>query len=191
MSEILSNTLNIITIFISLTAIIIIVFDRIKNSINIRKQVKTYYEAIEKLIFHYYERGYFEELNENEEFKKNFYEHHSKWILYENYVKNYFNDFAKYLGLVQTQFAYINDSSVFLSENGSIKMELNHYKEGYQIDNQLIEYINSFLDSCVKYWNRHHKSIVKKGIKRKIDFKILKGFKKPYIPEPEPVAYTL
>lgn len=84
MCEIFSNVLNIITIFISLTAIIIIVFDRIKNSINLRKQVKTYYEAVEKLIFHYYERGYFEELNENEEFKKSFYEHHSKWILYEN-----------------------------------------------------------------------------------------------------------
>lgn len=191
MSEILGNILSIITIMISLTAIIIILFDRMKNSYNLRKQVKTYYEAIEKLIFHYYERGYFEELNENEEFKRTFYEHHSKWTLYENYVKNYFNDYAKYLGLVQTQFAYINDSSVLLSENGSIKMELNHYKEGYQIDNQLIEYINSFLNSCVKYWNKHHKSIVKKGIKKKIDFRILKGFKKPYIPDPKPVAYTL
>ncbi len=31
----------------------------------------------------------------------------------------------------------------------------------------------------------------KKKIKKKIDFKILKGFKKPYKPDPEPAAYTL
>ena len=117
MSEIISYVLNFITIFISLTAIIIIVFDRIKNSVNLRKRVKTYYEAVENLIFNYYERGYIEELNENEEFKQIFYEHHSKWVLYENYVKNYFNDCAKYLGLVKTPFAYANNSSVFLSEN--------------------------------------------------------------------------
>jgi len=183
--------LNIITIFISLTAIIIIVFDRITNSVNLRKQVKTYYEAVENLIFHYYEREYLEELNENEEAKKLFYEHHSKWVLYENYVKTYFNDYAKCLGLVKTPFAYGNDSTVFLSENGSIKMELNHYKEGFKIDNQLIEYINNFLNSCVKYWNKHHKNIVKKGIKKKIDFKILMGFKKPYTPDPKPSAYLL
>lgn len=190
MTEILSVVLNVVTIFISLTAIIIIMFDRIIDSINLRKQVKTFYEAIEKLIFHYYERGYYKELQENEK-ERVFYEHHSKWILYENYVKNYFNDYAKYLGLVLTQFAYVNESSVFLSENGSIKMELNHYKEGYQITNQLIEYIDTFLNYCIKFWNKHHKSIIKKKIKKKIDFKILKGFKKPYQPDPEPDVYAL
>ena len=103
----------------------------------------------------------------------------------------YFNDYTKCLGLVKTPFAYGNDSTVFLSENGSIKMELNYYKEGFKIDNQLIEYINNFLNSCVKYWNKHHKNIVKKGIKKKIDFKILMGFKKPYTPDPKPGAYLL
>ena len=47
------------------------------------------------------------------------------------------------------------------------------------------------LSDCVKFWNKHHKSIVKTKIKKKIDFKTLKGFKKPYKPDPGPVAYTL
>ena len=92
--------------------------------------------------------------------------------------------------LLSHKFKYIF-VPLILHRNQTLNLPLNHYKEGYQIDNQLIEYINNFLNSCVKYWNVHHKSIVKKGIKKKIDFKILKGFKKPYIPDPKPVAYTL
>lgn len=178
MSEILSIILNTITSVVSISAIIIILFDRIKNSINLRNQVNTFYEAIENLIFHYYERIYFENIIENSESKKHFYKHHSMWVLYENYVKNYFDDYAKYLGLVKTSFAYINESSVSLNENGSIKMEFNHYKEVNQIDNKLLEHINNFLSSCVKYWNKHHKNIIKKEISKKIDFKTLKGMKK-------------
>lgn len=166
MTEILSVVLNVVTIFISLTAIIIIMFDRIIDSINLRKQVKTFYEAIEKLIFHYYERGYYKELQENEK-ERVFYEHHSKWILYENYVKNYFNDYAKYLGLVLTQFAYVNESSVFLSENGSIKMELNHYKEGYQITNQLIELLILFLIIALNFGINIIKALLKKKLRKK------------------------
>ena len=174
---------DIIATLVSVAAIIIIIWDKIKGSANLRKQVQTYYYGIERLIFHYFERAYYGDIVKHDAktdmiFKR----HHSKWVYYENYIRNNFTEFGKWLGLVLSGISYLNKSNIALDVTGSYKTNLKHYKEGYKITREEVDFIDKFLDYCVNHWNVHHASLVKRKIKRKIDYKILMGFKEPYTP---------
>jgi hypothetical protein len=190
LSEIISITLDIILIFVSASAILIILYDRIKDSINLRRQVKTFYENIEKLIFYYYERAYYMDFpNKNEDQEDIFKHNHLKWYYYESYIKTKFDKYGEFLGLIHVEKrSYTNETIIHIDQTGSIKANLKHFKEGNEIEKELIEYINDFLTNCVKFWNSHYKSLVKRKITKNFDFRNLKGFKEPHTPEHEPAT---
>ena len=160
-------------------------YDRIKKSITLKKQVKTFYINIEKLIWNYYQREYyFRRKNKNEMDEKIFKNHHLKWYYHENYVKSKFEKYGEYLGLILLmESSYIDKQAINLTQTGAIKAGMTHYKDGNHIEKELLDYIDNFLNNCVKYWNKHHKKWFTKKINRKINFSELSGVKSPYTRE--------
>lgn len=193
--ELLNIIFNIGSLIISAVAIWIIIYNIIIDDRKLSKQVQSFYENIENLIFisyqnEYYEIKYKELADKTDEIHKG--KEESTRLTYElKYYKNMiFSDslendmYLRYLGLVKLSEyeLWFNKSLISMDEKGYL------FNEGYNktrsfsgsnLEKENIEAINSFLKSLRDYWNENYsKTIIRPKLKLNLNFEDLKGYKK-------------
>lgn len=170
----------------------ILIWEHINKHIKLRKNVQKFYENIEKLIFSYYEFDYYntlfhrktkieggsrvydKESIEAENISKNY---HFENEFYKKLVKNEFDDYKKYLGMVFSNIFYLNRLDVKISERGTLNYQNNYIDNLDSISIETIQLINNYLNGLRDYWNKNYSAfLLKRKIKEKENFKRLTGY---------------
>lgn len=170
----------------------ILIWEHINKYIKLRKNVQKFYENIEKLIFSYYEFDYYntlfhrktkfeggsrvydKESVEAENISKNY---HFENEFYKKLVKNEFDDYKKYLGMVFSNIFYLNRLDVKISERGTLNYQNNYIHNLDSISIETIQLINNYLNGLRDYWNKNYSAfLLKHKIKEKENFKRLTGY---------------
>lgn len=170
----------------------ILIWEHINKYIKLRKNVQKFYENIEKLIFSYYEFDYYntlfhrktkfegglrvydKESIEAENISKNY---HFENEFYKKLVKNEFDDYKKYLGMVFSNVFYLNRLDVKISERGTLNYQNNYIDNLDSISIEKINLINKFLKGLRDYWNKNYSVfLLRCKIKEKENFKRLTGY---------------
>lgn len=170
----------------------ILIWEHINEYIKLRKNVQKFYENIEKLIFSYYEFDYYNtifhrktkfeggsrvydnESIEAENISKNY---HFENEFYKKLVKNEFDDYKKYLGMVFSNIFYLNRLDIKISERGTLNYQNNYIDNLDSISIETIQLINNYLNGLRDYWNKNYSAfLLKRKIKEKENFKRLTGY---------------
>jgi len=164
------------------------------NKFFLRKKIQTFYENIENLIYTYYEfdyhntifhknmkmeggsRVYNKDDIDAEIIKNNL---HFENEFYKRIVKNEFDDYKKYLGMIFTDIFYLNKLNIKIDIRGTL-----HYKNEYlhnldTIDDEKIQLIRKFLKGLRDHWNKNYSVfLIRRKVKEKKDFTKLTAYLK-------------
>jgi len=169
----LAEILEIIGVFIGVTAILIVVWDHFKDDRLLCRQVQKFYEDIEELIYSYYliYKSGEEKPIENPKQQNTYY----------NYkIKQNFEKYCNYLGLTMLEevdsYYYCNKSDFDLGNNGVLYY--NHGGEDrdsvinpHHPSSKYISVLDEYLKTLRNYWERNYsKPLFRPKLKKKIDF---------------------
>lgn len=184
----LIETFEIIGGLVGIFAILIVVWDHFKDDRKLAKDVKIFYQDIEKLIFTFHEMKFYFDTD-------NFLEatnYTSNNEYYRAKVKQNYADYGKYLGLIKLEeivksnkvlFSYAIKEGIKILETGELRQKYSQTSEIavindiLQISEKEIKIINLFLDYLRGYWEKHYyKRLFRPKLKRDKNFAKLSGY---------------
>lgn len=182
-----------ISLGIAVLSILFVVWDHFKDDRLLTKRVQNFYNDIENLIFNFYMKNAFLKLceinNANKEYEQEYFEYSKMQIFYEGRVKQQFEEYAKYLGLMyyrKPQY-YMSTSNYLIQKEGGLaefypninaisplnrrQLFINSKTKNHDLDESSVNIINTFLKNLRDYWYKfHYKKVLRKKMKSKLDF---------------------
>jgi len=204
--EVLGFVIEIILSLISTLVFIIILWDHIIDDRRLTKRVQRYYEDLENLVFHIFERDYYRiykvlpelGIDEKESSEKSHKIISQRCIYFKNIVLGEMKEYYRYLGFTRLEETSSLEASTIkkvlitkvINEEGyslsfrKKNFSLNHHNyseiDAMVISDTNLEFIKEFLKSVRIFWKeKYSKFLVRPKLKAKKDFNILHGFKNP------------
>ena len=190
------NFIIYLNLSISLSVLIFIIWDHLKDDRLLTKQVKEFYNDLEMLIFTYIQIEYYTAIEKKDiEFYENktLNKTRNHDIIQNSYlktkIKQNFDTYSNYVGLTidNEERLYLNNTIYILSFNGLLR------KRNFE-DNSIVKVINSYIDIQIEelsdlikyltslrfYWNKnYYKIFFRPKLVQQIDFNNLLGSSTP------------
>ncbi len=169
-------------LIVSFGMLLILIYDHIKDKVNLKRQVQEFYNDIENLLFNFYQHDYYSKYFKNldEKTKDTFQSYLNKMLYYKEKVNMNFQNYGNYLGLIISRDKrYVCLNMISMTSFGFIFYNT-MYNDGTSITQDLLELINKYLKCLRDYWKYHFsKFLIRTNIKSKIDFRKINGFSNP------------